>query len=128
VDDYRLQAARQGIFNKCIAASELYQRIADKGLLPAIEKEVNQDAQPLNPSKKSLVRLWVRMTATLDMILKDTASHVLVRKGNKKDFIAALHLLEKVTLPLYYKIYCKEPLFADYDAVEPVLPWEVMSK
>lgn len=127
IDEYRLEATRQGTLHKGMAISDLYQRILDKGLLASIEKEVNQDAEPLKPSQKSLIQLWVRMTATLEMILKDTAGHILVRKGHKGDFTAAVRLLEKVTLPLYYKIFCKEPLFPDYDAVEPVLPWELMS-
>ena len=90
-----LQSTRQGTLNKGMAISDLYQHILDKGLLASIEKEVYQDAEPLKPSQKSSVQLWVRMTATLEMILKDTAGHILVRKGNKGDFVAAFGCLKK---------------------------------
>jgi len=69
-------------------------------------------------------RLLVRLLATLEMILKDADGDVAIRKGNKKDFIAALKLFEEVTLPKYFGILFTKNLFDDYSAVEPILSWE----
>jgi 3-hydroxymyristoyl/3-hydroxydecanoyl-(acyl carrier protein) dehydratase len=63
------------------------------------------------------------MIATLDMIIKDPQAAIMSRKGNKSDFWAALKLLEKITLPLYFNIRTKTPFFSNYEQVEPVLPW-----
>jgi hypothetical protein len=73
------------------------------------------------------IRLWVRAIATLDMILKDTEAKVLVRKGNKEDFSAAVQLLEQYTLPDCFGILCKSPLFADYTTVEPLISWDIIN-
>ena len=69
-------------------------------------------------------RLIVRMLATLEMILKDIEADVVVRTGNKKDFVAALKLFEEVTLPKYFGVLFQKPLFDDYSTVEPILPWD----
>jgi hypothetical protein len=69
-------------------------------------------------------RLFVRLIATLEMVLKDSDSDIVVRFGNKDDFKAALKLLEAVTLPNYFGIQFKEPLFEDYDQVEPYPSWD----
>ncbi len=72
---------------------------------------------------KTGAALFVRMIATLEMIVKDADSDIVVRKGNKQDFVAALHLIEKITLPRYFGIIFEEPLFDDYTKVEPVIHW-----
>ncbi|MBA3954316.1 hypothetical protein H0X48_03310 [Candidatus Dependentiae bacterium] len=77
-----------------------------------------------------VLQLWTRMIATLDMILKDMDRRtiVLVRKGSKEDFAAALQLTEKITLPLYFGIKVATPLFEDYATVDPVIPWQIINK
>ncbi|MFH0898249.1 MAG: hypothetical protein V1855_01600, partial [bacterium] len=100
------------------------------------QKQKNQKQQSRSPKKKRQkkfywgrdeqkdgVRLWVRLIATLEMIVKDPDSPVAVRFGDKKDFKAALHLLEKAVLPRYFNIIFKKSLFDDYDAVEPYPSW-----
>ncbi|MFA6535038.1 MAG: hypothetical protein WCS92_02155 [Candidatus Babeliales bacterium] len=69
-------------------------------------------------------RLFVRLVATLEMILKDPDSEIVVRFGNRDDFKSALKLLESITLPTYFGILFKEPLFEDYDQVEPYPSWD----
>ncbi len=69
-------------------------------------------------------KLFVRLIATLEMVLKDPDSDIVVRFGNRDDFTAALKLLESVTLPNYFGILFKEPLFEDYDRVEPYPSWD----
>lgn len=69
-------------------------------------------------------RLFVRLIATLEMVLKDPDSEVVVRFGNRDDFKSALKLLETVTLPTYFGTLFKEPLFEDYDQVEPYPSWD----
>lgn len=68
-----------------------------------------------------IMRLWVRTIATLEMYLKDPQVHIIVRKNNKEDFAAALELIERITLPKYFGLTFKGPLFEDYEAVEPVV-------
>ena len=60
------------------------------------------------------------------MICKDPTSDILVRKGDKLDFATALKLLEKITLPIYFKIIHKEAFFSDYEQIQPVIPWETI--
>lgn len=79
-------------------------------------------------TQKEGVRLCIRSLATLEMILKDPNSDICVRKGNKKDFIAAIKLLEEVVIPKYFGILFAEPLFDNYDSIEPIIPWEECNK
>jgi hypothetical protein len=79
-----------------------------------------------NSARGRSIALWVRAVATLEMLIKDSQSPILVRKGVKEDFVAALRLLERVTLPRYFGIYLDKNLFADYYAVQPVIPWELV--
>jgi hypothetical protein len=69
-------------------------------------------------------RLAIRLLATLDMILKDPESAVVIRSGNREDFKAALKLFEFVVIPRYLKTIFANRLFSDYDAVEPYPSWE----
>lgn len=69
-------------------------------------------------------RLAIRLLATLDMILKDPESSVVIRNGNREDFKAALKLFEYVIVPRYFKTIFANRLFSDYDAVEPYPSWE----
>jgi len=86
------------------------------------------EALDAHDSRLPGIRLWVRAVATLDMILKDPETKILVRKGNKQDFAAALQLLEYYTLPHCFGIVCKSPLFTDYEAVEPVISWDIINQ
>jgi len=69
-------------------------------------------------------RLMIRMMATLEMFLKDPEADIAVRMGSKKDFAAALNLYEKITLPRYFGVVFEQPLFVDYESVEPFPSWE----
>jgi hypothetical protein len=80
--------------------------------------------EPLSACLLEAVRLFIRAIATLDMIIKDSDAHIITRKGNKEDFAAALQLLEKITLPNYFGLTFKKPLFDNYQAVEPVISWD----
>ena len=64
--------------------------------------------------------------ATLEMIIKDPEADIVVRKGNRDDFIAALKLFERVTLPKYFHIIFPKPLFDDYSKVEPCVSWDLL--
>ena len=73
-------------------------------------------------------RVVVRALATLEMIVKDPDADIVVRRGNKKDFKAALKLFERVTLPRYFKIIFPQPLFDDYDKVQPCVSWDIVKQ
>ncbi len=73
---------------------------------------------------KPVMRMLVRLWATIEMILKDPDADVVVRYGHRDDFKAALKLLECVVLPRYCNIVFLDDLFSDYDRVEPYPSWE----
>lgn len=73
--------------------------------------------------QRSAARLFIRLIATLEMILKDPDGDLAVRFGNRKDFIAAVQLLEMVTIPNYFGIAFKQRLFKNYENVEPFPSW-----
>ncbi len=107
--------------------SELYKRLTECNLWELVYKETRQRPNTTyhmiseHDGRREAIKLWVRTIATLEMILKDTHAHIVVRHNNKDDFIAALYLLEHITLPLYYNIILDKPLFEDYTSVEPVI-------
>lgn len=75
------------------------------------------EEQKISLGKKEDVELWkfvIHSIALLEMIVKDVNSDVVVRRGNKSDFGAALHLLEKVALPTYFGTIYEQNLFNDY--------------
>lgn len=74
--------------------------------------------------KREGLRLWTRTIATIDMIVKDCRSDIVIRKGNRQDFIAALMLLERITLPNYFNTFYTSALFNDYSKVEPIIKWD----
>lgn len=75
----------------------------------------------ISEEQKGSIQLFTRFIATLEMVLKDPESDIVVRKNNKKDFKACLKLLEKTTLPKYFGLLSEDSLFDDYDNVEPVI-------
>lgn len=72
---------------------------------------------------REAAQLVVRMLATIEMIVKDPDADIVVRYKNKEDFKAAIWLLEKITLPKYFKLVFLRDLFEDYNAVEPYPSW-----
>lgn len=76
------------------------------------------------PHLLETMRLMVRLLATLEMVVKDPDSDVVVRYGNRDDFKSALKILEMVVLPHHCSIFFPQPLFDDYDMVEPYPSWE----
>lgn len=66
----------------------------------------------------------VRMLATLEMVMRDPEADVVIRPGNREDFKAAIKLFEQATLPRFFGIYFKQPLFTRYQDVEPYPSWD----
>lgn len=81
-----------------------------------------------HPHQRPGAQLLARLLATIEMVVKDPDVHVGVRFGEKQDFIAALKLFEAVTLPHYFTLYFTEPLFDDYEQVEPFPSWQYWEK
>lgn len=128
VDQYKQRCVQGGKPQWAMSTSELYRQINVNNLMPKIKEDIASHAQgklvELKPEQLPLVRLWVRAIATLEMILKDMRSEIFVRKGDRQDFVAALQLLENITLPMYFGFTSKTPLFNDYQVVEPIIPWD----
>ena len=76
------------------------------------------------PEQVPIIRLIVRLLATLEMIAKDPNSEIVIRPNNKKDFRTALKVIEQVTLPKYFGIIFEHNIFGDYNKVKPYPNWE----
>jgi len=70
---------------------------------------------------KPSCRFVVRALATVEMVMKDANSDIALRRGNKKDFVAALTLFEKILLPSYFDIVFEKNLFDNYGLVKPLI-------
>jgi len=110
-------AEKNGQFKK---TKENAQGVQERVLLGAGEKKKFL----AHPEQRYLAQWLARMCATIDMIVKDPDSDIVIRYGNREDFKAALTLFEKVTLPNSFGIVFTENLFDDYDTVEPYPSWE----
>ncbi len=77
----------------------------------------------LPENRKPLAQLVVRLLATLEMIIKDPDSNIVLRMNNHDDFTAAIKLIEYIILPTYCNTYAAKALFDDYDQVEPYPSW-----
>lgn len=76
------------------------------------------------PDQRNAAQTLAILYATIDMVMKDPDSDVVIRYGNRDDFKAALKLFEKVTLPRSFGLVFNEDLFSNYDAVEPYPSWD----
>ena len=112
----RQDAYQNGSFDDLVRARRTGQQ-----LKPA--KSWLRPVYVLPEARKPVVRMVVRLLATLEMVLKDPDADVVVRMGNQEDFKAALKLLEMIVLPQYCNLYVDGPLFDDYDLVEPYPSW-----
>ncbi len=90
-----------------------------------IEQNSGKKCKVVSNGIKHACALWIRMIATLDMIIKDLDAPIVVRR-DKEDFAAAIQLLEKVMLPKYFNVQIAGKLFDSYEAVEPIIPWNLI--
>ena len=133
VHQYQREMQDRDYPDACITTSELYRRMQKYDLWSMISLEgLNFSGAAFGGQRsvgfdRDALRLFVRTIATLEMILKDINSSIIVRKGNKDDFIAAVLLLEKITLPLFFGIKSSLPLFQDYSVVKPVISYEYLA-
>jgi hypothetical protein len=72
---------------------------------------------------RSAIKKFIRLLATLEMVVKDPESDIVIRYGNREDFKAAIKLFEKITIPRYFGIIYRGNLFKNYDDVEPYPSW-----
>lgn len=135
VEQYKFFRINDQQKNFCMPTSLLSSTIATLGMWPAVKKEIARLATELKnkggnlqtPAKgcREGARYFMRAVATLEMILKDLSCDIVVRKGQREDFAAALQLLEKITLPAYFSLSFDKPLFEDYAKIEPLISWEI---
>lgn len=107
-------------------ATLLKKAIHEQNYWPALFQEIGNKGQSKLNKKCSAdaARKCVRYLATLDMICKSVDAQIMIRKGNKEDFAAALELLEKITLPFYFETKFGSKLFDSYESIDPVISWE----
>lgn len=75
---------------------------------------------------RTAIAFVVRALATLEMIAKDQQSMIITRRGHYEDFRATVLLIERYLLPDILNTIVEGPLFVDYDALEPVIPWDTI--
>lgn len=130
VENYKLLCVKNNHDNWGIPISDLYEQIFTDQDIKQIKKVglKKEELTLLNESDPRLpsIRLWSRIIATFDMIAKDFNSEILIRKGNKEDFIATLKFLE-ITLAKYYALDFDFNLFDDYESQTPVLSWDLIT-
>jgi len=84
------------------------------------DKIDNATVYAIAPEQQPGVQLYIRFIATLDMLVKDLDADFAVRRNNKDDFIAHVLLIERITLPWLFGLFCADKLFASYDDIMPV--------
>lgn len=128
IDRDKWQKEQSSLLQKAAQNGKFSGNIEMKKQGPMDFIEVQKEVEPVpylgRNEQRENAKLVIRMLATLEMILKDPDADIVVRKGNKKDFKAALELIEKVTLPRYYGIVFETPLFDNYETEEPLLSWD----
>lgn len=70
------------------------------------------------PWQEETIRQALRMWFTLDMVIKDPDSELVVRSGNRDDIAASVTLLEAFIMPKYFGLSFEHNLFPDYGAIE----------
>ena len=70
------------------------------------------------PWQQDTIRQALRMWFTLDMIIKDPESELVIRSGNSDDIAAAVTLLEAFIMPKYFGLRFEHNLFPDYATIE----------
>ncbi len=70
--------------------------------------------------QRPAVCLYLRMIATLDMLVKDLASDFALRRNSKEDFVEHIRLMECITLPWIFGLFSPDGLFDSYEEITPV--------
>lgn len=111
-----------------VSTSDLASALQQKNLWSAVVQELKtaNQGQPSSAKGDAIislepVRLAVRAFATLEMIAKDPRADCMVRMADRKDFIASAILFERITLPVYFNLQSKTPLFAGCANLVPVI-------
>lgn len=127
VDHYLEKRAHKNK-SRGISTSKLYNLLINSEYNEFLKKEIARELAgskmriiKLDDPARSGIQLWAQLIATLELLAKDPHSVILLRKNNKEDFIAAIRLLEQVTLPVYYNIQLEGPLFDDYNSLNPLI-------
>lgn len=110
-------------FEDFIATSELFSFCKKSVILQeAVSEALRNNKKSANSTQpKKAWQFCLLCLATLELILKDGDADIMIRSDKKEDFIAAVQLLEKIMLPRLFGIVCQEPLFDDYQHLEPVI-------
>jgi len=115
IDELREKAERN-------AKKRAKRRVATQNNIHGNKKQKEKTCLGLEHQKPG-ARMLLRLLATLEMIMKDPEADVVIRKGNRDDFKAALKLMEVTILPEFFHVYFADGLFEDYDRVEPYPSW-----
>ena len=131
VKEYEEISKNNGFENTCMTSSYARNKIAINNKWKSLSTDPYRETKLKKVERNSeqwyAIQLWVRAIATLEMIIKDPQVAIMTRKGNREDFAATLELLERITLPRYFKIELSEPLFDNYNTVQPVISWDIIN-
>lgn len=73
------------------------------------------------PWRVNGVKLFLQVVATLDAVCKDLDADFALRRGNHKDYVQHIRLMEEITLPWFFGLYSPEPLFESYEELRPLV-------
>ncbi|KKP35490.1 MAG: hypothetical protein UR26_C0004G0037 [candidate division TM6 bacterium GW2011_GWF2_32_72] len=133
VDGYLKENIEEGKNNNFMPTAWLFEKLTQTDDLSEVLKDFGRmgkkEIKEIDIKHESFksVQLFVRAIATLDMLVKDIKANIMSRRGNKEDFKAELKLLEQITLPIFFGIKIKGPLFEDYEQVEPLISWDKLT-
>ena len=119
-DQWRREADQNGEYKDSLPPPHRQ----EKDEIGKVKPESDVKRHYLRNDQLAGARLFVRGIATLDMIAKDPEVDLGSRRANRDDFCANVRTIEWLTLPWLYGLLPQEPLFDDYDSVEPLISWD----
>lgn len=79
----------------------------------AVDDAETEDQTPLfcDESQRDCFALYAQAAATIEMVVRDSQSDIVVLPDNDQDFFSALKLIEEVILPQYVRRFPEQPIF-----------------
>jgi len=65
-----------------------------------------------------ILKLVIRALVTVESIMRDPRSSIMIRHNNRNDISAAAELFERITLPIYYGVSYHQRIWSNYTTVQ----------
>jgi hypothetical protein len=77
--------------------------------------------RPISPEEYAPISLFVRLVATVELVLKDPDASIVLEKSSLNDYYAAVNMLERFVMPHYMGLVAMNPLFRSKEEAQPVI-------